>query len=190
MRVTLMLAVLLLCGATANAQRYLPGQTGIEITGGMGNGFKFAQKDGQAFYGNISLSTYNKKGNRWVFGAEYFQRLYGYRTELIPVAQITAEGGHYFKLLSDPGKSVFLSFGASVLTGYETLNWGEKMLYDGARLKGKDSFIYGGAISAEIETFLTDRIVLLVRARERVMFGTSIKRFHFQFGAGIKFIIK
>lgn len=189
-RTILILAVLLLCGATANAQRYLPGQRGIEITGGIADGFEIDRKDGQAFYGNLSLSTYNKKGNRWVFGGEFFQRLYEYRTELIPVAQITAEGGHYFKLLSDPDKNVFLSFGASAMAGYETLNWGERMLYDGSTITGKDSFIYGGALNVEIETFLTDRIVLLVRARERVMFGSSINRFHFQLGAGIKFIIK
>lgn len=188
-KVLLITAFCLLCCAGAKAQRYLPGQTGIEITGGLADGFEFDRKDGQAFYGNVSFSTYNKKGNRWVFGGEYLQRLYAYRTELIPVAQITAECGHYFKLLSDPGKNVFLSFGPSVLAGYETLNWGKQTLYDGAVLSGKDGFVYGGALSVELETFLTDRIVLLVRARERVMWGSSVKQFHFQLGAGIKFII-
>lgn len=182
--------LLLISGTCAHAQRYLPGQRGIEITGGMADGFEFSRKDGQAFYGNLSMSTYNKKGNRWVFGGEYFQRLYGYRENLLPVAQITLEGGHYFKLLSDPGKNVFFSVGASAQAGYECLNWGESTLYDGASITGKDGFIYGGAISAEIETFITDRIVFLIRARERVVFGGEIGRFHFQFGAGFKFIIK
>ena len=185
-----MLAVAVMCTVTASAQRYLPGQRGIEITGGMADGFKFDRRDGQAFYGNISLSTYNKKGNRWVFGGEYFQRMYGYRDELVPVAQITVEGGHYFKLLSDPTKTFFLSVGPSVMTGYETLNWGEQVLYDGAMLTGKDGFIYGGALSIELETYLTDHIVLLIRARERVVWGSSINRFHFQFGAGLKFMIR
>lgn len=189
MKHILIAAALLLCGAAANAQRYLPGQTGIEITAGMADGFEFDHRDGQAFYGNLSISTYNKKANRWVFGAEYFQRMYEYRTELLPVAQIIAEGGHYFKLLSDPGKNVFLLFGISALTGYETLNWGKRTLYDGAMISGKDSFIYGGAVSVELETFISDRVVLLIRARERVMWGTSIKQHHFLLGAGFKFII-
>lgn len=185
----IIVAALTLSASSVHAQRYLPGQRDIEITGGVADGFKFDKEDGQAFYGNVSLSTYNKKGNRWVFGGEYFQRQYGYGDELIPVAQMTTEGGHYFQLLSDPGKTFFFSIGPSALAGYETLNWGEHTLSDGARLTGTDGFIYGGALSIELETFLTDRIVLLIRARERVMFGSSINRFHFQLGAGFKFII-
>lgn len=183
-------AVLLLVAGTASAQRYLPGQRGIEVSGGFADGLKLKKQDGQAFYGNISLSTYNKKQNRWAFGAEYLQRNFDYRDNLIPVAQITAEGGHYLKFLSDPTKTVFLSIGASALAGYETLNWGTRELPDGARLRGKDGFIYGGAVSFEIESYITDRIVLLIRARERVMFGSALGNFHFQLGAGIKFMIR
>ncbi len=173
----------------AHAQRYLPGQRGLELSGGFVNGFTFEKQDGQAFYGNISMSTYTKKGNRWVFGAEYLQKQFEYREVYLPVAQVTAEGGHYFKFLSDGSKTVFFSIGGSAIAGYETLNWGERLLYDGAVLEDKDGFIYGGAISFEIETYLSDRFVLLVRARERIMFGTAINRFHFQLGAGIKIII-
>lgn len=178
------------CFGVAQAQRYLPGQRGLEFTGGFVNGFKVSKQDGQAFYGNISMSTYTKKGNRWVFGAEYLQKQFEYRDVYLPVAQITAEGGHYFKFLSDGSKTVFFSIGGSALTGYETLNWGERLLYDGASLKDKDSFIYGGAISFEIETYLSDKIVFLLRARERIMFGSAINRFQFQLGAGLKIMIR
>lgn len=189
-RIILTIVAVALCASTVSAQRYLPGQMGIELAGGFGDGFKLKKQDGQAFYGNVSVSAYNKKQNRWVFGAEYFQRGFDYRGELIPLAQFTAEGGHYVKFLSDPTKTVFLSVGASALAGYETLNWGKRQLPDGARIAGKDGFIYGGAVSLEVETYLSDRIVLLVRARERIVFGTTLKHFHFQLGAGLKFIIK
>lgn len=189
-RYLLIMAVLMVCIGTASAQRYLPGQRGLELTGGFVNGFKLAKQDGQAFYGNISMSTYTKKGNRWVFGAEYLQKQFEYRDVYLPVAQITAEGGHYFKFLSDASKTVFFSIGGSALAGYETLNRGERMLYDGATLKEKDRFLYGGAVSFEVETYLTDRLVLLLRARERVMFGSAINRFQFQIGAGIKIMIR
>lgn len=184
------MVVILLSAATASAQRYLPGQRGIELSGGFVDGFKLKKQGGQAFYCNVSMSTYNKKANRWTFGAEYMQRRFQYRNALLPVAQITVEGGHYVKFLSDPSKTVFLSLGASALAGYETLNWGERSLYDGARISDKDGFIYGGAVSFEVETYLTDRIVFLIRARERVMFGTAIGHFHFQLGAGIKIMIR
>lgn len=188
-RYLLIMAVLVTFIGTASAQRYLPGQRGIEFTGGFVNGFTLKKQDGQAFYGNISMITYTRKGNRWVFGAEYLQKQFEYREVYLPVAQITAEGGHYFKFLSDGSKTVFFSIGGSAIAGYETLNWGERLLYDGAMLKDKDSFIYGGAISFEVETYLSDRFVLLVRARERIMFGSAINRFHFTLGAGIKIII-
>ena len=49
--------------------------------------------------------------------------------------------------------------------------------------------IYGGAITLELETYLTDRIVLLANIRERALWGSSLDLFTTQFGLGIKFII-
>ena len=107
----------------------------------------------------------------------------------VPRAQFTAEGGYYLKFLSDPSKTLFLSIGGSALAGYETVNWGNKMLYDGSKLLAKDAFIYGGAITLELETYVTDRIVLLACVRERAMWGGSLSVFTMQFGLGVKFII-
>ncbi len=189
-RIILILAVTVMCAAYASAQRYLPGQRGIELSGGFVNGMKFKPTDGERFYANIAMSSYNKKGNHWVFGAEYLHRGFAYRETSVPVAQITAEGGHYINFLSDPSKTVFFSVGISAMVGYETLNWGKTEMYDGATITGKDGFIYGGAVSFEIETYLTDRLVLLIRARERALFGGAVGNFQFQLGAGIKIMIK
>ena len=63
------------------------------------------------------------------------------------------------------------------------------MLFDGSRLANKDAFIYGGAVSLELEAYLADRIALLLNVRERCLWGGSTGRFHTQFGVGIKFII-
>jgi len=186
----LIIIITILSAGTVNAQRYLPGQRGIEFSGGFVNGIVFSKKDNRGFYGNISISTYTSKANRWVFGAEYLQKQFEYREKFIPAAQITLEAGHYFKLLSDRSKIFFMSVGPNILAGYESLNWGKKNLYDGASLESKDNFIYGGAISFDLETYLTERIVLLLRARERIIFGSSINRFQFQFGGGIKIMIR
>lgn len=173
----------------AHAQRYLPRQKGIQVTGGCVDGCNLQKKDGQAFFGGVALSTYTKNGNRWTFGAEYLQKLYEYKDKLIPLSQITAEGGYYLKFLSDPSKTVFFSVGLSAMTGYETINWGKELLFDGATITSKDNFLYGGAVSFEIETYLTDRLVLLLNARERVLGGSAVNKFHTQIGLGIKFII-
>lgn len=125
----------------AQAQRYLPGQKDILLTGGAVDGFTFDRKDGQAFFGGVALSTYTKNGNRWVIGADYLQKSHAYKDMLIPISQITAEGGYYLNFLSDPSKTVFFSVGISAVTGYETVNWGKELLFDGATIELKDNFL-------------------------------------------------
>lgn len=188
-RIVCLLILSLALSGQAQAQRYLPGQKGIQVTGGFADGFTLEKKDGQAFYGGIGLSTYTKKGNRWVFGGEYLQKSHEYKDMLIPVSQITAEGGYYLNFFSDPSKTLFFSLGISAVTGYETINWGKELLFDGASITSKDNFLYGSAVSFEIETFLSDRFALLVNVRERILFGSDINKFHTQVGIGFKVII-
>lgn len=184
---------LVLCFAlsgVAHAQRQLPGMRGIQVTAGMVDGIYSSAQDNEAgYYFGVAMARYAKKGNKWVFGAEYLERYYPYREIRIPVSQFTAEGGYYLKILSDPSKTFLLSLGGSALAGYETSNWGEKTLYDGSTLQHKDAFIYGGAITLEAEIYLADRIVLLLTGRERVLWGNSTGHFHTGFGIGLKFII-
>ena len=65
----------------------------------------------------------------------------------------------------------------------------DHVLPDGSTLLDKDCFIYGGALTLELEAYLTDRIALLVNARERALFGSDIGKFHTQVSLGVKFII-
>lgn len=169
----------------SNAQRYLPGQQGIQLTIGTVNGIN----PQQAFYGGMAVSTYTQNDSRWVFGAEFLQKQLDYSQIQIPVAQFTGEAGYYYSFLSDPSKTLLLSIGASGLAGYETSNWGNKTLFDGATLLNKDAFVYGGALTLELETFITDRIIFLVNARERILWGSSIGEFSTQLGTGLKIII-
>ena len=174
----------------AHAQRCLPGMRGIQVTGGMANGFHSPNKKNElGYYVGLSMATYTKYANKWVFGAEFLNKYYPYKKQRIPVSQFTAECGYFLNILSSSSKTVFFSVGASALGGYETSNWGEKILFDGATLRNKDAFIYGGALTIEMETYLSDRLVLLLTGRERFLWGTSIGHFHTQFGVGLKFII-
>ena len=174
----------------AHAQRCLPGMRGIQVTAGMVDGLNsFSNSDKQGYSFGVSIATYTKKANKWVFGAEFLNKYTPYKTDRIPVSQFTAEGGHYFKFFADPSKTVLFSLGGSALAGYETSNWGKKKLFDGSTLQNEDTFIYGGAITLEMETYLADRVVLFVIARERFVWGTSTGHFHTQVGVGVKFII-
>ena len=172
---------LALFSGQAYAQRYLPGMKAVELRGGFAEGSKSPLNH----YAGFAVSGYTKKANRWVVGAEYLLKNYEYRNVTVPRTQFTAEGGYYLKFLSDPSKTLFLSIGGSALTGYETVNWGNKMLYDGSKLLAKDAFIYGGAITLELETYVTDRIVLLAGIRERALWGGSLSVFTMQFGLGV-----
>jgi hypothetical protein len=189
-RLLFILLVSLALIGQANAQRCLPKMQGISLTAGMTDGFyNHASLNETGYYFGAALSTYTKSSNKWVFGGEYLQKYNPYKDTRIPTTQFTAEGGYYYNFLSDAGKTFFLSIGGSALAGYETVNWGEKTLFDGSQLTNDDSFIYGGAVTLELESYLTDRIVLLLDARELCLWGGSTGHFHTQFGAGIKFIL-
>ena len=142
-----------------------------------------------AYYFGAAMSTYTKNGNRWVVGGEYLEKHYPYKDLQIPVEQFTAEGGYYLKFLSDRRKTFFLSLGLPALAGYETSNRSEKLLPDGSTLLDKDCFVYGGALTLELEAYQTDRVALLLNARERALFGSDIGKFHTQVSLGLKFII-
>ncbi len=187
MMITVLLA---LFAGQAHAQRCLPGMRGIQVTASMVDGFynhSTRNETGYAF--GAALSTYTKGGNKWMFGGEYLQRYNPYKETRIPLTQFTAEAGYYYTFLSDARKIFFLSMGGSALAGYETNNWGEKVLFDGSQLMSKDAFVYGGALTLELETYLSDRTVLLINARERCLWSGDTGHFHTQFGIGLKFII-
>ena len=184
----MIIASLALFTGQAHAQRCLPKMQGIEVKANMADGFKLGGNDGGYSLGAI-LSTYTKGGNKWVFGGEYLLKNKPYKEKKIPVAQFTAEGGYYLKVLSDARKVLFVYAGASALAGYETVNWGDKVLYDGAMLHDKASFIYGGALTLDVEFYVADRVALLANLRERCLWGNSTGHFHTQFGVGVKFII-
>ena len=188
--VLLLVASLALCVGQADAQRCLPKMRGIELRGGMADGFySHSNRADAGYYFGAALATYTKGGDKWVFGGEYLQHYNPYKESRISTAQFTAEGGYYFKILSDARKIVFVYAGASALAGYESVNWGEKVLHDGSTLHDRDSFIYGGALTLDVEFYVADRIALLANLRERCLWGGDTRKFNTQWGVGIKFII-
>ena len=181
---------LALFAGQTHAQRCLPGMKGIRLTAGMADGFYANSASNNAGYSfGASLATYTKGEHQWVFGAEYLRRYHPYRESRIPVEQFTAEGGFFCDVLSDVSKTFFLSAGVSALAGYETVNGGKKLLFDGSTIRNKDGFVYGGAITLQAETYLTDRLVLLLYGRERCLWGGSTGYFHAQYGLGLKIMM-
>lgn len=188
-RIFVLIILGLVLTGQAQAQRYLLGQKGFQVTASAVDGFNLKNGDKQAFAVGVAFSNYRNFGDHWVFGAEYLQKKHSYKDILIPTAQFTAEGGYFLNYFASSRKTFLFSIGLSAMAGYETVNWGKDLLYDGSTIQSKDAILYGGALSLEVETFLTDRVILLIHGRERLLFGSSINKIHLQIGAGIKFII-
>ena len=186
--IAIIIASLALFTGQAHAQRCLPKMQGIEVRANMADGFNPGGKDGGYSFG-AALSTYTKKGEqvgvRWRIPPEE-QSLQGHQDTR---GAVHGGGGYYFKILSDARKIVFAYAGASALAGYESVNWGKKVLHDGSTLHDRDTFIYGGALTLDVECYVADRIALLANLRERCLWGGDTRKFHTQFGVGIKFII-
>ncbi len=84
-RIMIILTCVLCLFSQAQAQRYLPGQKGLQFTAGTVNGFKLnPHSSGFAFHAGVAFSSYTKNGNRWVFGGEFLEKC---QTPIIPQAE-------------------------------------------------------------------------------------------------------
>ena len=171
----------------SHAQRLIPKQKGIEVVGSVPliKGEKLFAKDN--FGVGVSLTRYLKRENYAFALAEYEQQDMPYREYEVKLKDALLQVGYMHPILSDNGKNVFLYGGISALGGYEELNEDKKLLPDGATLLDCSHFVYGGAVHSSVEVFLTDKILFLVKAQGRFLFGTDVHRFRPALSAGFRF---
>lgn len=142
----------------AYAQRDLPGQTGVQFTTGGVNHFLSWKNGGERHYfTSLAFTHTNRNRTCWLYGLDYQIKEYTYENKVIPKAQFTGELGYLIPVLSDKGRNVCFRIGLSALGGFETVNWGNSLLPDGAEVTNEDSFIYGGGLTAAFDVWLTDR---------------------------------
>ncbi|MCM1142462.1 MAG: conjugal transfer protein TraO [Muribaculum sp.] len=173
----------------AMAQRTLPGMKSVEVKVSMVDGFYTGNSRNCGYSFGVYYSIF--KGNNaheWIFGGEYLQtyKPYGEKGR-IPMADFTAEAGYNLHLISDYSQTFHLYSGISALAGYETVNWGESVLKDGATLNSGDAFIYGGAINVQADVYLSDNFALGVNLKERFIFGNDTGNFRFSYGVTAKY---
>ena len=180
-------AVAVLFSLPSHAQRLIPKQRGIEVVGSVplikGEKLFTGDKFGVA----ISLTRYLKRENYTFASLEYEQQNMPYRSYNIPMKDILLHLGYMQPVLADRGKNVLVYVGVSALCGYEELNRDKKLLPDGATLLDRSRFVYGGAVHGSVEVFLTDRLLFLVKAQGRLLFGTDVHRFRPTLSVGFKF---
>ena len=180
-------AVAMAFSLPSQAQRLIPKQKGMEVVGSVPlvKGEKFFGKDN--FGLGISLTRYLKRENYTFVLAEYEQQNMPYRSYNVKLKDAFLQVGYMHPVLSDREKNVFLYGGISALGGYEQLNDDKKLLPDGATLLDRSRFVYGGAVHGSLEVFLTDRLLFLVKAQGRLLFGSDVHRFRPALSAGLRF---
>ena len=182
---------LLMCAVAialpTQAQRLIPKQKGLEIVGNVPiiKGENLFAKDN--FGIGILLTRYLKRENYSFLTVEYEQQNMPYRSYDVKLKDALLQVGYMHPILSDRGKNVFLYGGISALGGYEQLNEDNKLLPDGATLLNRSRFVYGGAVHGSVEVFLTDRVLFLVKAQGRFLFGTDVYCFRPAVSAGLRF---
>ena len=134
-----------------------------------------------------SLTHYLGRENYTFVMAEYEQQNMPYRSYNVKLKDALLHFGYMHPVFSDRGKNVFLYGGISALGGYEQLNEDKKLLPDGAMLLDRSRFVYGGAVHGSVEVFLTDRVLFLVKAQGRLLFGSDVHRFRPAVSAGLRF---
>ena len=171
----------------SQAQRLIPKQRGIEVVGSVPliKGEKLFAGDN--FGMGASLTRYLKKENYTFVEVEYEQQNMPYRSYNVKLKDALLHLGYMHPVLSDRGKNVLLYGGISALGGYEELNEDKKLLPDGATLLNRSRFVYGGAVHGSVEMFLTDRVLFLIKAQGRFLFGTDVHRFRPAVTAGLRF---
>ncbi|WP_026769735.1 conjugal transfer protein TraO [Asinibacterium sp. OR53] len=175
-----MLAVLSI--TATQAQRMTPGQKGLEVNAGL-----LSKEVKDNYYLNLTMTVNSKGGNYWIWGAEYTHQLTDYRTVQIPLETYTGEMGFALQLLGDARKTITLNTGLTAVAGYETINRSKEVLYDGSKILDKDHFVYGAGGRLSFETYLSDRFVLLLQGRTKVLWGTDLKQFRPSAGIGLRF---
>ena len=186
--------ILSVCAAVAmafslpsQAQRLIPKQRGVEVAGSVplikGEKFRAAGNFGLG----ASLTRYLGCENYTFVMAEYEQQNMPYRDYAVKLKDALLQVGYMYPVLSDRGKNVFLYGGISALGGYEQLNEDKKLLPDGATLLDRSHFVYGGVVHGSVEVFLTDRLLFLVKAQGRLLFGSDVHRFRPAVSAGLRF---
>src|SRR5690606_30808524 len=161
------------------AQRMLPKQKGLEVNAGI-----LSKEISDNYYLNLTLTVNGKNGNYWIWGVEYTHQLSGYRDVQIPLDNYTGEAGYSLQLLADARKTITLNAGLTAVAGYETINRSEAMLPDGSIILDKDNFVYGTGGRLTLETYLSDRFVLLLQGRTKVLWGPALKQFRPPAGLG------
>lgn len=176
-------ALLLIISIQSFAQQMIPKQKGFEVSYSV-----FPQSpEKQNYVLSTGFISYARNGN-YLFGLAEYSREYDEYTHYdIPIDTFLFNGGYSFYLWGDLMRNVNINLGIGGLIGYELVNKGDEMLYDGSLLNSTENFIYGANGKLSIESYLTEHWVFLVNGQLRYSQNSQLGQFYALFGFGLRF---
>jgi hypothetical protein len=166
------------------AQRQMAGQKGLEVVVGVVPGERPVKN---YYYTRVGMTINRKRGNYYYVTAETRRVTYDFDNLAIPIDTYTGEVGHSIYLLGDWRRTFTVNLGLSATAGYEVINKSEKQLSNGAIILSDDHFVYGGAAQISLETYLNDKLAVLLHGYSKYLFGTSAEHLRPGVGMGIRY---
>lgn len=185
-RLLVLIALTVSVALPSQAQRLIPNQTGLEIFGGVPivRGEKLFRSEN--YSAGVSLVRYFKIANYAFLTLECEGQTYDYRSYKVPALDGLLQLGYMHPILTDRGRNILIYGGVAALGGYEEVNGDKAQLPDGAILLDRSRFVYGGALHASVELFLTDSWLFVVRGQGRMLFGSDLNLFRPNVTIGFK----
>lgn len=190
---TIVLILILLFSFAAGAQRYLPGQRGLQVTmgfvGGPGKG------NNHGAIAGVAWSVYTKKKAHWVVGLDYEKQKsnFGKFTNRYNSELYLLNANYHALLLKTYNHFFFASVNLGAEGGYHYVNGGNKQVsaptdFDKMFVK-TGAFAYGVNAGVETEIFLSDGVAFIVSAKRKLLFNTiDLPKMQTTVSAGIKLI--
>lgn len=179
---------MLLGGQSTLAQIHQEGQTALELSGGLVDGFKLPGKDNFGVFGSLSYSQYRSVDSYWKGTVHLNQKFYAYDKTMVPVSQWLGEATYFTKVMGLVNRSWVINIGGGIAGGYESINQ-DRGEVQGASIMNRSEWVLGPTLAIEGEYILTGRTILVARVQEYYLFRSNIIPTRFNLGIGIKFIL-
>ena len=174
---------MMIMGSKIFAQQMIPKQIGIEFTYSVFP--KSPEK--QNYMLSTGFVSYSKNGNYFFGLAEYGRKYYKYTSGDIPIDSFLLSSGYSVSGWGDFMRNVNFNLGIGGLVGYEQINRGNELLYDGSKFDSTGNFIYGTNGKLSIESYLTEHLVFLVNGQLRFLKNSQMAQLRSLFGVGIRY---
>lgn len=177
-------------GQPASAQRLLPNQNGLEVLGGIVFQPRVSNPINSGdFSVEAGYNHYFRVGNYLSVTADYEQRHYTYQEWRIPIQDALLQVSYNHPLVMSRGRDFLLYAGIAALGGYEFVNNGETIMPNGATLQNQSRWVYGASPMVSLETYLSDRLVFVLRGEGRFLFNQQTYLIRPTIQAGLRVII-